>query len=299
MKAKKKRLGTKAQIRTMKERERRIASIITAAILITVISISGFVINSMLNQPSTSQTVITPKPKAVIIDQGSLSPAAGPNPVFIETATHILKQAGYTVDYYPGEKVTVEFYRNLPTHGYSLIILRVHSAIEENAQSVGLFTSEKYTTTKYIYEQLTDQLYEGHIGTGFVEGLTYFGITPNFVKASMKGKFQNAIVVLMGCNGLTYTNMAQALIEKGAKAYISWSGTVLASHTDQATTQLLKHLITEKQTIKKAVTETMEEVGPDPVDNSILQYYPLESGNSVIPVSSSNLTINLSKYESG
>lgn len=57
--------------------------------------------------------------KAAIVDQLSLTQ---PNPAFAETATGILEDAGYLVDYYPGEAVTVEFYRDLPTHGYDLIL---------------------------------------------------------------------------------------------------------------------------------------------------------------------------------
>ena len=33
------------------------------------------------------------------------------------------------MDYYPGEQVTVDFYRTLPLRGYDVLILRVHSGI--------------------------------------------------------------------------------------------------------------------------------------------------------------------------
>ncbi len=214
--------------------------------------------------------------KAAIVDQLSLSQ---PNQTFIQTSINILETAGFTVDYYKGEEVTVEFYRKLPTHGYSLIILRVHSAITVGSRSLGLFTSETYSKTKYVYEQLTDQL----VGAKFLnEETVYFGISPLFVVHSTKGTFQNTTIIQMGCEGLAYATMAEAFIQKGAKVYISWSGDVLASHTDQATTGLLEHLVTEKQTIKQAVTETMKEIGPDPVDDSILLYYPLEVGDQTI-----------------
>ncbi len=39
-----------------------------------------------------------------------------------------MRGAGYDVDYYKGEDVTVELYRSLPSFGYKLIVLRVHSA---------------------------------------------------------------------------------------------------------------------------------------------------------------------------
>ena len=87
----------------------------------------------------------------------------------------------------------------------------------------------------------------------------------------------------MGCDGLTYAEMAEALIQKGAKVYIGWNAMVSSSRTDQATMQLLQHLITEKQTVNQAVAETMEEIGPDQAYNSVLVYYPHELGNYAIP----------------
>jgi hypothetical protein len=215
--------------------------------------------------------------KAAIVDHLSLT---RPNQTFIEAATNILKQAGFTVDYYPGEKVTVEFYRNLPTHGYSLIILRVHST------PLSLFTSEPYDQNKYVWEQLTDQLTRAKY---FQEDEhAFFGVTAQFVRSSMKGRFNNSTIIMMGCLGLTFTDTAEAFIERGAKTYISWNDFVLASHTDLATVHLLRHLITEQQTVRKAVDDTMAEVGPDPIYNSQLLYYPLRAGRYTIQIIARN-----------
>jgi len=264
-----KRHELKTKIREEKKRVQRIGLAFTIAILIVVVFVSGSLIISMLNQPSTSST--SPL-RAVIVDHLSLT---APNQTFIQTATNILVQAGYTVDYYQGEKVTVELYRNLPTHGYKIVILRVHSTGIYGQ----LFTSESYDNTKYVYEQLTDRVirvtFDGNPPY-------YFGISPLFVNYDMKGNFQDTVIIMMGCNGLTNTDMAKAFVEKGAKVYVSWSESVLASHTDQATTQVLQHLILEKQTVKQAVDTTMSEVGPDPASKSQLIYYPLEAGDYTI-----------------
>jgi len=96
----------------------------------------------------------------------------------------------------------------------------------------------------------------------------------------------------MGCDGLKYTSMAEAFIEKGAKVYISWNGFVDAAHTDLATAHLLQNLVTKKQTIKQAVTDTMNKVGPDPTYESILLYYPDKAENYVIPNIASNLILD-------
>jgi len=289
MQGKKKHKGTKAEIRAQKKRFRLIGTIITVAILVVLIALSSFLIYSYLKQSSPN-----PHPafelKAAIVDHLSLT---SPNQTFNQTATNILKQAGYTVDYYPGEEVNVEFYRNLPTHGYSLIVLRVHSVAgtSDGKNFILFFTSERFSSTKYFYEQWTDQV--GWVGY-YEGGPIYFGIREKFVRLSMNGRFNNAIIIMMGCEGLIYTNMAEAFIEKGAKVYISWNGSVSASHTDQATIQLLTYL-TQNQTIREAVENTLNEVGPDPADNSTLDYYPktLETQNYVILNTSSNLILKV------
>jgi hypothetical protein len=289
MKNRKKPKGTKAEIRAYKKRLQYVAAIVTVAILVTIIAFSSFLIYSYLNPSPNQNTNSTTQLKTAIVDHLSLTV---PNQTFIQTATNILETANYTVDYYPGEEVNVEFYRNLPTHGYDLIVLRVHSTFSD--ESVVLFTSERYSLNKYEYEQLIDRV--GAVAYSREEsekGIAYFGILPKFVKYSMKQTFDNTTIIMMGCDGLMYTPMAEAFVKKGAKVYIGWNGPVSASHTDQATTQLLQHLITEKQTIKQAVENTKNEVGPDPADGSILLYYPNTLvDNYIIPNVASNLILN-------
>lgn len=268
----------KCNIREEEKKERRVGSVVTVAFAIAVIFISGFLINSFLNQQSTSRP---PESKAAIVDHLGLT---RPNKTFIETATNILKQAGYTVDYYPGEEVTVNFYGSLPTYGYGLIILRVHSSAsqmqgEEIVKSdVSLFTSEVYSTSKYIQQQLDGQV----VSVKYLSGdeTLYFGIRPGFIMSN--GNFHNTIIIMMGCDGLMTTSMAKAFIEKGAKAYISWDSAILGTRNDPAITRLLQHLITEKQTIRRAIADTMAEFGPSPIDYSMLRYYPIEAGNQIV-----------------
>jgi hypothetical protein len=270
MKDGKKQQGTKAEIRAYKKKQQHIGTIVIVAILITIIAISSFLIYFYLNPPPNQNTNSTTQLKAAIVDHLSLT---APNQTFIQTATNILETANYTVDYYPGENVTVEFYRQLSTHDYDLIVLRVHSTFSD--ESVALFTSERYYQNKHEYEQLLDRV--GAVAYSREEadkGIAYFGIMPSFVQYSMNGRFNNTVIIMMGCDGLMYTPMAEAFVKKGAKAYVGWNGPVSASHTDQATIQLLQHLITGNQTIGEAVENTRNDVGPDPIDGSILKYYP-------------------------
>jgi hypothetical protein len=301
MKDRKKHQGTKAEIRAYKKRLALIGTAIMVVILVVIIAISIFLIYSYLNPSPNQNTNSTTQLKATIVDHLSLT---APNQTFIQTATNILQTANFTVDYYSGEEVDVEFYRKLPTHGYDLIVLRVHASFTD--ESVCLFTSERYDYWKYRFP--VDEQWLGRVGAVAFsreeaeKGIMYFGIMPSFVQYSMGQAFNDTSIIVMGCDGLMYTPMAEAFIEKGAKVYISWSGPVSASHTDKATIHLLQHLVTEKQTIKQAVENTRDEVGPDPADGSILLYYPdTLVDNYFLPNIATNLILNdatISGYDS-
>jgi len=234
--------------------------------------------------------------KAAIVDHLSLTQ---PNQTFVQTVKSILGKAGFSVDYYKGEEVTVEFYRNLPTHGYKIIVFRVHStaALSSGTEyvetSISLFTSEPVSKTKYIYEQLTDRLVKVFY-LPYSEGdPSYFGITDGFIRESMNGRFDNAIIIMMGCDGLTNAQMAKAFLDSGAKVYVGWNGPVLASHTDDSTSRLLQRLLFERQTIDQALMETFLEVGADPFYKSLLLYYPLGARDVTIQSIVSNFITNI------
>jgi hypothetical protein len=253
-------------------RLRTAAVVVVGVVLLSACVAAGLVLSGLTtNGPSG--------PKAAIVDQLSLTQS---NPAFVESATGLLEQAGYAVDYFPGEQVTVDFYRNLPTHDYDLIILRVHSAIttERDAETgqktekeyVGLFTGEPYDPNKYPQEQIERlgkaEYYEG--------APPLFGVAPDFITYSMRGRFDETLIVMMGCDGLRSQETAQAFLDKGASAFVSWSRSVSATHTDAATQRLLEKLLIEGLPVADAVAQTAAEVGPDPVYEAKLRMLPDE-----------------------
>ena len=165
---------------------------------------------------------------------------------------------------------------------------------------LGLFTSEHYygpvdAYAKYPVDVEDDRLVRAFFAWG--EGKEYYGVVPRFIEKSMKGEFENAIVIMMGCEGIgyidtgtgarrAYTDMAEAFVKRGAKVYISWDRPISVDDTDQATIQLLQSLIQEKQTIREA----LEEISPDPAYNSRLRFYPDGAGDYRIPGVSGGLT---------
>lgn len=213
-------------------------------------------------------------PRAAIIDQVSLT---YPNPDFIESATRTLEESGRIVDYYPGEEVTVDLYRRLPSLGYDVILFRVHAdRIEgtwrgEPVDEVILFSSEPYDPRKYGDDQSNKRLTSARYYEG---GERFFGISPDFIDDRMQGDFGGATIFMMGCEGLISDRTAQAFIDKGADTYISWDETVSAAHTDAATDRLLDLMLLDGQSAKEAVAQTMAELGPDPTYGSTLGVFP-------------------------
>jgi hypothetical protein len=221
--------------------------------------------------------------KAAIIDQLYL---LGPNQPFINNATRLLESYGYTVDLWQGSEVTVDFYRKLPEMGYKLIIFRVHSGLlkslndkDTKAQEITyLFTAEKYSTVKYIKDQLTDKVSNAMM----TEKLPLvFAVNPAFIK-SAGGRFDNTAVILMGCESYSTDDMPAAFIEKGASAYIGWSTVVSLEYVDKAALDLLGNLCVANMPLAEAIETTMATRGSDPHFNAYLKYYPPGSANQTV-----------------
>ena len=242
-------------------------AILFAAILIAGLLAGGLLLRNVIwgGSPAGPKT-------AAIVDQLALTQ---PNPAFAEAATSTLEQAGYVVDYYPGEQVTVDFYRSLPAKPYDLIILRVHSGLArdegEPTGYVSLFTGEPFSDTKHYEDAEAGRLARARY---YDDSPEYFSIVPDFIESSMAGRFEGTTIIIMGCDGLTTDTAAQAFVHKGAKAVVGWSGRVSAAHTDKATERLLRHLLIDRLSTRDAVARTMGEVGPDPEYNSTYLVYP-------------------------
>ena len=263
-------------VRRRKKRIKRIfENKILPALVIIVLALGAFYVFS---HPPDANTNLPPPQKAAIIDQLSLTE---PNQTLIQATTETLQSAGFEVDYYAPENVTVDLYRSLPAQGYGLIVFRVHSAGGvEGDEPLYLFTSEPFVEGKYTWEYVGGLVV--CVGTS-EEPPFYFGISPQFVLYSMEGEFQNTIMFMMTCSALTYEDMAEAFVERGSSVCVGWNGLVQADHNDRAITALLRELTDEKLTIEQAVAQVTGQVGLDPEYNSRLEWYPAENGDYAIP----------------
>ena len=243
---------------------------IIISIILVCIIILGFFLLSPIFKSSEKKFSL----KAVIIDQLSIEKTLS-NPNFTSTVTKILENAGFTVEHYEGEEVTVNFFKELAKNNYGIIILRVHSALRNDSSTVDLFTAEKFDPS--IHSQ---ELEEGLVIRGLLNYPSgtkeYFAITSKFIE-NLEGSFPKSVVIAMGCWSLKpkCEQLAKAFIEKGATIYIGWNGMVSPNHTDKETVSLLKKLLEENKTISEAVNH----VSSDPTYNSFMSYYPKRNGN--------------------
>lgn len=218
--------------------------------------------------------------KAAIIDQLY---SVQPNQTFIEQTTQELQDYGFEVDVYRGDVVTVDFYRQLPAYGYKLIIFRVHSGLligrKDVANRVWLFTSEPYSRMRYFMEQMTGRV---TLATTAEDVPSVFAISAEFITQSAKERFTNTAIIMIGCSGFRFEDMAQAFIQKGASTYLAWDASVDLNYVDDATIALVEKLCSEESTIAEAVAETIKEKGPDPSFRAVLQYYPRASANKTL-----------------
>ena len=203
------------------------------------------------------------------------------NPQFTNEVTSFLTSKDITTNTFKDANITVDFYRQLPKYGSNLVVLRIHAGVLEHdpTKPTFLFTEEPYNTYEYLFEQLSEQVQSGKIDPDDSAEEPVFTVGPLFVSASMEGSFSDSIVVMSSCLGLYSTQLAEAFIERGAKAFISWDEKVSLTHTDEATMVLLRSLIEYGMTVSEAVEKAMNDVGPDTAYNSMLHYYPSEAGN--------------------
>lgn len=224
------------------------------------------------------------QPTAAIVDQLY---SLHPNPAFVDEITQILEEYGFKVDVYQGTQINVKLYKELPKHGYQLIIFRAHSGLlawtETDVALVEkttyLFTDEVYSERKYVMEQLNNQITKAEMTRDYPY---VFAINSKFIKESMNGRFNNTVIIMMGCSTALLDDMAIAFSLKGASIYLGWDRFVSIGYVDEATIYLVQKLLVDELTVGNAVGVTMIEKGRDPVYNAILKYWHRKNGAHTI-----------------
>lgn len=245
------------------------------ALVVLIMGLPGFIMSGACSAPNHK-----PVPRAAIIDQLCI---LQPNEVFIQKTNRELEKYGFQVDVRSGNEITVDFYRELPTYGYNLLIFRVHSGLLSGdpriADMTWLFTDEPYNKARHTIDQLADRVTFARV---YDEAPWFFAISSKFIAESLEGQFNDTTIVMMGCDCMHLPDMAEAFVKKGASAYIGWNLSVGLGYVDDAALNLVGNLCSQKFTVAEAVAATMKAKGPDPDNGAVLQYYPRQSGNKTI-----------------
>lgn len=218
--------------------------------------------------------------KAVIINQLY---SVKPESTFISQVVPELNDFGFEVDIYESDDVTVELLKKLPGYGYKLVILRVHAGLlvkeGEMAPGTWLFTSEPHNPLKYIDERRTEKIVKART----TENQSWiFAVGSKFVNDCMEGQFDNSVILAMGCFSLYHQDLAQAFVDKGAGAYVGWTGNVGLDYDDEAMLKLIDMLCVQETNIAQAVKLVRKDLGPEPFYDTRLEYYPVASGNKTL-----------------
>ena len=229
-------------------------------------------------------------PRAAIIDQ--LYDDI-PNEQFQTKATEYLETAGYEVDLYTTNELTVDFYKKLPSMNYELIVFRTHAIGNDGPdytqkEPVSLFTGEKYRDDKYIQEQLLGQIGKGAPYMSSIMEVSadlselnnsnntrveidvtpssnivddsnpYFLVGSKYVDEVMEGRFPNSVLVLGGCSTLSNPSLAKSLINRGASSVIGWDNLVGSVTNDVTILAFLENYLINNMEIEDAVESIMK-----------------------------------------
>jgi len=224
----------------------------------------------IINTPSSVHK--QPRPLAVIIDQ--LHDFI-PNPYFQEKTIQHLELAGYKVDVFTTEDITVDFYKNLPSLNYKYIVIRTHGLEDPKYNNATfLFTGEKYDINKYIPEQLSGQLGKGAPIYGeerdlieqkneSLEDRMYFLVGSKLVDELMVGKFPDSIILIGGCESVRNKDLAKSLILRGASDVVGWDRTIGSIENDRVMLAFLEKTLVDKEKIQDVIIELNDEYSSD------------------------------------
>ncbi len=248
----------------MPSRERQSSN---RSVLITLFAVIGLliVVDSLGQEQKPERVSVT------IID--SLS--ADSEGEFTTSCVDLFRSAGYDVEVIGGSEVSVDRLKSIPS-GSPALVMRVHSCVFEG--SIWFFTGERYDSTRHVLEQLA---YEVHYGRVIMGSDLLFAVGTRFVRRFMKEELEGALVIIMGCDGLASQELADAFLDAGAAAYVSWDGPISLTHTDRATLALLEG-VTLGLTLEESVELALRQVGPDAIYGSSLKIYPSEGAEFVL-----------------
>ncbi len=249
--------------------------------LIGIIIFAAVSINFEESLTENENASFTKIPKAAIIDQLHNDM---PNEDYQKMLTEYLEIAGYEVDLYTTDAITVNFYKRLPAMNYEFIVIRSHAlgpgVVEDSAT---LFTGEKYSEEKHLQEQLGGLVGIGipfrpsHVeqrgGEEFFSDFRYFVIGSQLIDEKMIGSFPGSTIILGGCDTQEESLLANSLLGRGATEIIGWNGLITARDNDLVILDLVQEVMVNDVPMEEAVKLVMYVYEDNMRTPATLEYY--------------------------
>ncbi len=249
--------------------------------LVGIIVLAAVSINFEVSFTENENASFSEIPKAVIIDQLHNDI---PNENYQKMLTEYLETAGYEVDLYTTDAITVNFYKRLPAMNYEFIVIRSHAlgpgVIEDSAT---LFTGEKYSEDKHLQEQLSGLVGIGipfrpsHVeqrgGSEFFSDQKYFVLGSQLIDEKMFGSFPGSTIILGGCDTQEESLLANSLLGRGATEIIGWNGLITARDNDTIILDLVEEVLINGVAMDEAVQLVMKNHEDNIRTPATLEYY--------------------------
>ena len=183
---------------------------------------------------------------------------------FIDEALAIC-EGRLMMDYLAGEEVDVDTLKLGPGSS-ALAVFRVHSGVFDNR--TWLFTGEGYSESGHVMDQVRGVV---HIARCSSTSELLFAVGPEFIHEYWRN-LDGCVILLMGCESMDDTGLADVMVSRGASAVVGWKGLVSIDESDMATLRLLEALISGS-----SVGEGVEQVDIEFGLEGRFVFYPVEA----------------------
>lgn len=188
--------------------------------------------------------------------------------MYMRSIIYNLEQAGYTVDYYKDENVTINLLKKLDDEGYRVVYINSHGFVDSRGYFI-LFINEKIDSEKMNLYQ--DDIREGRIGYLEVGSLAgYLYVTPHFFLFYGKDYlFSGALIFIDACYSGNNTSLADVFLSLGAQCFIGWNGPVNVIHGIMMDGKFFHEARRYNKTVEQALWGTRA----DPDSGAALTYF--------------------------
>jgi len=193
------------------------------------------------------------------------------HPRWTSKVAHDVFEEEIKMDYRSGDRVDVNTMRLCPGSSV-LAVFRVHSGVFDNR--TWLFTGEEYSESGHIMDQVKGLI---HIARCSSTSELVFAVGPEFIREYWRN-LDGCVMLLMGCESLDDTGLADEMVGRGASAVVGWRGPVSIDESDEATLMLLEALISGS-----SVGEAVELVGGELGLGDRLVFHPAEAYGFRLP----------------